>query len=166
MTAPRQRYCAKTSKTGRNGGGELQLTPTFPLRNVTPLRVALQEPRCTNAIYKAAWVDGHNIGEPEVLKRVLDKAGFDGPALLEGTQDPDIKSQLFSNTEEAIARNVCGVPSLIVNHNILFWGQDRLSMVEGALWVGCPKSKPAAQRNISDYLRFGVAPSATWPPEE
>jgi 2-hydroxychromene-2-carboxylate isomerase len=118
---------------------DFNFTPTFPLRTVTPLRVALQEPRCTHAVYKAAWVDGHNIGEPDVLKRVLDEAGFDGQALLEGTQDPDIKAQLFSNTEEAIARNVCGVPSLIVNQDIVFWGQDRLSMVEGALAGWVPK---------------------------
>ena len=88
-------------------------------------------------LYRAVWAEGLDIGDPKILEDVLRRGGFDAVSLLEGTQDPTIKAQLFSNTQEAIDKEVCGVPSMLVNQKTLFWGQDRLEMVEEALngWV-------------------------------
>ena len=99
------------------------------------------DPDFTNPIWwkwlKCLWVDNQDISNPEVLLSVLNAAGFDGEALLAGTQDPAIKAQLFQNTQRAVEKDVCGVPSMLVNDQVLVWGQDRLGMVEAALdgWV-------------------------------
>ena len=114
-------------------GVALNFPKAFPLRTVSPLRVALQNPATTSAIYQAAWVEDRNIGDPEVLVAVLNHAGFDGPALLEGCQAPQIKAQLRANTEAAINAGACGVPTFLVNDKHLFWGQDRLDQVATAL---------------------------------
>lgn len=109
----------------------------FPLRTVLPLRVALLQPDATHAIYQAAWVHNLNIGQPEVLRNILDDAGFSGAALIEATQDPAVKARLRANTERAHQAGACGVPTFQVGGQI-FWGQDRLEQVRQAVrgWRG------------------------------
>ena len=71
------------------------------------------------------WVDGKDIGDPEVLRSILDAAGFNGEELIARTQDPDIKAALRDNTALAETVGACGVPTASIG-NTLFWGQDRL----------------------------------------
>lgn len=109
----------------------------FPLRTVTPLRVALVEPRVTDALYRAAWAEDRDIGDAAILRAVLDEAGFDGARLIERSSEPSIKDQLRQNTARAQAQGACGVPSFAVEDQI-FWGQDRLEQVRQAVrgWNG------------------------------
>ena len=107
------------------------------MRFPAALRLSLLEPSVIPLLYAAAWAEDRDISEPEVLREILQDGGLDAAALLEGTQDPAIKARLRSNTEEAAALGVCGVPTFMVNGSLLFWGQDRLAMVEKALdgWI-------------------------------
>ena len=43
-------------------------------------------------------------------------------------QDAEVKNQLKSNTEEAIAKGVFGVPTFAIDDK-LFWGLDALPML-------------------------------------
>jgi len=104
----------------------------FPLRTVTALRVTLVQPKTTGLLYRAAWEKDRDIGDPEVLRDVLDAGGFPGETLIEQTQDPQIKAQLRANTERAEALGVVGVPTVLVDGADLFWGQDRLDQVTEA----------------------------------
>jgi 2-hydroxychromene-2-carboxylate isomerase len=114
-------------------GVPLRFPSAFPLRTVAPLRVALAEPATTAAIYRAAWADDRDVGDPATLRAVLDEAGFDGAALMARTEDPEIKARLRANTEAAKAAGACGVPTFEVRRpdgtTHLVWGQDRLDMV-------------------------------------
>ncbi|MFN3202559.1 MAG: 2-hydroxychromene-2-carboxylate isomerase [Bradymonadia bacterium] len=118
-------------------GVTLRWPSAFPLRTVAPLRVALQAPELTDALYRAAWVDDVNIGDPEALRGVIVGAGGDAEALLSGTQNPEIKAQLKANTEAAIALGACGVPTVVITAvdgtQEIFWGQDRLPLIEATL---------------------------------
>ena len=118
-------------------GVPLNFPTHFPLRTVTALRVAILEPGAIDCLHRAAWVDDRNIGDREVLVQVLDEAGFDGGALVEATGQDAVKAQLFSNTERAAREGACGAPTLVVDGQQVFWGQDRIAMVEAALsgWV-------------------------------
>jgi len=113
-------------------GVDFSFAPTFPIRTVMPLRVAIIAPETTDAIYQAAWVEGVNIGEADALLDVLNNAGFDGKTLIEETQNPTIKDTLRANTEEAAEHGMCGVPTIRVRTD-LFWGQDRLHRVMEAI---------------------------------
>ena len=61
--------------------------------------------------------------------------------------DTAVKEQLKTNTEEAIANRVYGVPSFHYNDKI-FWGNDSLKMLEayidGDPWIDENWSKPDA----------------------
>jgi 2-hydroxychromene-2-carboxylate isomerase len=114
-------------------GVPLRWPSHFPLLTIAPLRVSLVEPRSIRAMYEAAWLHDRNVGEAGVLREVLDGAGFDGQGLLEAAGDPAIKQSLKDHTEAAVAAGVCGAPSFLVNERTLFWGQDRMHMVDAAL---------------------------------
>ena len=110
----------------------------FPMRSILPLRVALAEPKTAPAIYRAAWGDDRRVDEPESLASVLADAGFSPEPLIQATNDPEIKERLKSNTMQAEALGVCGVPAVVVHDDrheapLLLWGQDRLGMLDAVL---------------------------------
>lgn len=142
MSAPKRRYLGKDLDDWAAWWGVPFKFPTrFPIRTIGPLRVAIAEPAATPHLYRAAWAEDRPIDDPEVLRAVLDEAGFDGAALLERTADPEVKARLRANTEAAKAAGACGVPTFEVRRaggpRVLFWGQDRLEMVGHALdgWI-------------------------------
>ena len=65
------------------------------------------------------------------LPKVL-KGGLDGGALLDAAEDGAVKATYAANSEQALAAGVFGAPSYVFT-NELYWGQDRLEFLEGAL---------------------------------
>lgn len=116
----------------------MTFNPFFPINTMTLMRgaVALQgDPRFDDyldTVFKAIWVDEQNMGQPEVVVDVLAKAGFDANALLAKCSDEAVKEKLKANTEEAVARGAFGAPTVYVDGE-MFFGQDRLPMIEKAL---------------------------------
>lgn len=111
--------------------------PTFPLNTVRPLRVMLQlsgEQHRSLAlrIFKAYWGEGAEIADPTVLGGIITEEGLDAEALLTGCQDPVVKAKLIANTTALFEAGGCGAPSFVVGGH-LFWGQDRMDMVEAVL---------------------------------
>lgn len=133
MNPSRQRWTLRDLHDwAAHWGVPFDLPGHFPFRTVTALRVAVQAPATTPVIYRAGWADNRDLSDPEVLAAILDEAGFDGRALIEGTADPQVKDTLRANTLRAQQAGVCGVPTTEVAGD-LYWGQDRLWMVEQAL---------------------------------
>ena len=58
--------------------------------------------------------------------------GLDGKALLAAAGTDAVKAKYEQYTEDAIARSVFGSPTYVVDGD-MFYGQDRLEMVERAL---------------------------------
>lgn len=83
----------------------------------------------TNAILRAVWVEDRNIADHQTLVAIADATGFDGKALLAATEDDAVKAEYERNTEEAIRIGVFGAPTYVYESE-LFWGQDRLLMLE------------------------------------
>jgi 2-hydroxychromene-2-carboxylate isomerase len=110
----------------------------FPINTMRLMRgaVAAQHTGCFaeyhRAIYPAFWVDSANLGEPGVIRAVVDKAGLNADLILARIEQPDVKEQLRLNTEEAVCRGVFGAPTFFVGEE-MFWGNDRLMFVEEAL---------------------------------
>jgi 2-hydroxychromene-2-carboxylate isomerase len=131
---PKVRYLARDLKRWAAWwGGPFEFTKAFPLRTVLPLRVALLEPKAIQPLYKAAWADNRDIGQPEVVHAVLTQANFDADALIAGTQDPAIKQELKDNTAAAQSLGVPGVPTFRLPDGQLIWGQDRMDVVASLL---------------------------------
>ncbi len=110
----------------------------FPMRTILPLRVMVQlegddHGRACERIFKAYWAQDQDISDPDVLLALLNETGLDGAALLEGTQQPEHKAKVIENGEQLFQLGSCGAPSFVVGGDIVFWGQDRLQMVERSL---------------------------------
>ena len=119
----------------------LLMPTTFPFNSMKAHRaiVAAQAlvnqevgQRMAHAAFRAAWVQGKDLTEDDVIVELADEHGADGATILQATQDPKIKDLLRKNTEEAIESGCFGAPSIVIDEE-LFWGNDRLQFVEAAL---------------------------------
>ncbi len=88
--------------------------------------------RLTGACMRACWAEERNIADPATLAAICGEQGMNGEKLSAAAQSDAVVAEYAANTEEAIARNVFGAPSYVVDGEI-FWGQDRLEFVERAL---------------------------------
>jgi 2-hydroxychromene-2-carboxylate isomerase len=114
-------------------GVPLNMPAGHPIRTVQALRcvLAVGEPfmPLAHEFYRAYWVDGIDISTQAGLVEVLERAGHDPDAVLAKASEPAIKQQLRERTDEAIEAGVFGVPTFVVDDD-LYWGVDRLDMVE------------------------------------
>ncbi|MEM1113171.1 MAG: 2-hydroxychromene-2-carboxylate isomerase [Pseudomonadota bacterium] len=119
-------------------GVELTFNPFFPINTLPLMRgaIAAQRLGCFDAyaacVYRAVWIDAGNMGDPEIIKATLEKAGLDAGRIINMTQDPDVKAALINNTDQAVKRGAFGAPTLFTGDQ-MFFGQDRLDFVEEAL---------------------------------
>src|SRR5690606_36690369 len=92
----------------------------FPINTMQVMRgdVALldgdQLQPYVDAVFRAIWVEGQNMGDPDVVARVLGGQGFDVAVLLQQINDPAVKERLPQITERAIERGVFGAPTFFV----------------------------------------------------
>lgn len=115
-----------------------RFTSRFPMRTVTALRLAIAAGErigeLSHALFRALWVDDRDINDEAELRDILTATGFDADTLMAATADA--KPVLFENTGTAEKRGIFGVPTCVVQQPegpLMFWGQDRLDMVEKAL---------------------------------
>jgi 2-hydroxychromene-2-carboxylate isomerase len=113
--------------------------PVFPVRAVAVMRCAIaadEEGRLVEfarAAFEAYWGDLEDISQAPVLTKVATRAGLDAGKLLSRSEAPEIKDRLRLNTEEVIARGGFGSPTMFVNKTDMYFGNDRLPLVEAAL---------------------------------
>ncbi|MEP6161042.1 MAG: 2-hydroxychromene-2-carboxylate isomerase [Halieaceae bacterium] len=116
----------------------LNFNPHFPINTLNLMRGAIAAERLAclpaylAAVFEAVWVDGKNMGEPEVVSEVLTAAGLPVSELLQLSQEPELKAELIAATDAAVARGVFGAPTMFLEGEMYF-GQDRLDFVEQAL---------------------------------
>lgn len=83
------------------------------------------------AIFRAVWVEERDIASAQVLAEILQAAGRDAARLAQ-SQAPEVQQLYEANTQQAIDAGVFGAPSYVVAGEI-FWGQDRLDLLEKKL---------------------------------
>ncbi len=109
--------------------------PFFPVNTLQIMRGAIVAERegffekYVDEVYRHMWADPKKMDDVEVIRSALNESGLAADAILDGTRNPEVKQQLISNTESAVARGVFGSPSFFVGDE-LFFGKDRLREVE------------------------------------
>ena len=122
----------------RHGLSRFRMNPHFPVNTLKLMRGAVAAealgcaPAYAEAMFAAMWEDGRNMDDPREFTAVLEAAGLDAPALLERSQDPQVKARLLANTQSAFERGAFGAPTFFVGDE-MFFGKDRLGDVEEAL---------------------------------
>ncbi len=119
----------------KHGLTDFKMNPHFPVNTLTLMRGAVLAkkegflPAYMTAVMHHMWEAPKKMDEAEIICSALDDSGLDGKAILEGTQDADVKAALVSSTEKAVARGVFGAPSFFIGSE-LYFGKDRLGDVE------------------------------------
>jgi 2-hydroxychromene-2-carboxylate isomerase len=95
-------------------------------------RIGLSIVSLYKAILRAEWCENRDISDPSELRAILIEQALDADRLLAAADAPEIEGLYRRFTDEAVKAGVFGSPSYVFN-NELFWGQDRLSMLDDAI---------------------------------
>ena len=123
----------------RLAGIRIGKPPVFPVRAVGMMRCALAAQErgrlvpFARAAFEIYWGELRDVSQREVLADICRAAGLDPAAMLARADAPGIKDRLRANTEELIARGGFGSPTMFVNGSDMYFGNDRLPLVEAAL---------------------------------
>ena len=122
----------------RHGIDKFKMNPHFPVISLQIIRGAVGAQKdgyldkYIDEVLKHMWEEPKKMDDPAVIKEALTESGFDAERLMEQMQDPEIKAQLISNTEEAVNRGTFGIATFFVGEEI-FFGKDTLWQVEELL---------------------------------
>jgi 2-hydroxychromene-2-carboxylate isomerase len=92
-----------------------------------------------HAMLEQHWRDDVDLADTETLKSIARSVDIEPEPLLAISDSAEVRAIYEANTKEAIERSIFGSPTYGVDGD-LFYGQDRLEMVERAL------SKPFTTR--------------------
>ena len=85
------------------------------------------------AVFEAYWGDLEDISQASVLEKVAKRAGLEPTTFFARIAEQEIKDRLRANTDELIERGGFGSPTIVVDGDDLYFGNDRLPLVREAL---------------------------------
>jgi len=134
------RYYAKDlADWTRHVGVRIGMPPVFPVNSVKAMRgafFALDAGRLApyaRAVFEAYWGDLRDISQDNVLADVVARAGLDREAYFAAISSPALKDRLRATTDELVARGGFGSPTMFVDGEDMYFGNDRLVLVREAL---------------------------------
>lgn len=122
-------------------GMKLKKPSPFPANSLLAARIALQGEAAgwiapfTKAVFEAAFCEGANIADADVMRGILTDLDLRADPILDRARSEEIRNRLKAQTETAQRLGLFGAPSFIVEGE-LFWGNDRLE--EAIRWAERP----------------------------
>lgn len=89
--------------------------------------------RFAGAAFASYFDRQENLDDPDVLEAVATAGGLDGAAIRAASTTDAVKARLRANTEEVVARGGYGSPTIFVDGDDMYFGNDQLPLVEAAL---------------------------------
>ena len=138
----KQHYMAKDmSDWARYYGLKIIMPPAvFPVNSVKALRgalVALEHPGkflpYSYRVFETYWGEDQDISQDEVLRKIAAAVGLDEDEYFDKIKRQDYKDRIRANTDAVIERGGFGTPTIYVNGDSMFFGNDRLVLVEEEL---------------------------------
>jgi 2-hydroxychromene-2-carboxylate isomerase len=124
----------------RSVGVKIVFPPAvFPVNSVKAMRGCLlleaegKLAPFAQAVFEAYWGGDRDISQDAVLSEVCAGVGVDPQRFLAGIAAPAIKDKLKANTEELIRRGGFGTPTIFVDGDDMYFGNDRLPLVREKL---------------------------------
>jgi 2-hydroxychromene-2-carboxylate isomerase len=134
------RYYGKDLRDwARFTGLDIGSPSVFPVNSVKAMRGCLvaeearKLPEYARAVFEAYWGEDRDISQDDVLAEVVARVGLPEAEFFSRIAALEYKQKLRDNTEELIARGGFGSPTLFVNGDDMYFGNDRLELVRAAL---------------------------------
>ena len=89
--------------------------------------------RFARAAFASYFDRQENLDDPDVLEAVATAEGLDGSTIRAAAGSDAVKARLRANTEEVVARGGYGSPTIFVDGEDMYFGNDQLPLVEAAL---------------------------------
>jgi 2-hydroxychromene-2-carboxylate isomerase len=111
----------------------------FPVNSVRAMRAAIAVEELgklapwSRACFEAYWGRDEDISQDAVLEATAKHVGIDPAWLFARIATAEVKDRLRANTDELIARGGVGSPTIYVDGDDMYFGNDRLPLVEAAL---------------------------------
>ncbi|MEW6124296.1 MAG: 2-hydroxychromene-2-carboxylate isomerase [Pseudomonadota bacterium] len=86
-------------------------------------------------LYAAVWQRQENLGDAAELTRIIDETGLPGGRIVAEAQGEATGAAYEANREKALAAGMFGAPTFVLDGEI-FWGQDRIDLLDDALASG------------------------------
>ncbi|NUP09239.1 MAG: 2-hydroxychromene-2-carboxylate isomerase [Polyangiaceae bacterium] len=138
MPEPKRRYqLLDLERWAASYGVPFRFPSRFPMNTVKALRLALVCPEerqldLVHAIFAALWAEDRDISNEEELRAICSALSLDVGPLFAKVGASETKAVLRAGTDDAERRGIFGVPTFVVGDE-LFWGQDRIELVERAI---------------------------------
>ncbi|GLQ06529.1 2-hydroxychromene-2-carboxylate isomerase [Sneathiella chinensis] len=117
-------------------GIKIGAPPVFPVNSVKAMRgafVALEEGCLVSyarAVFQRYWGDLQDISQDHVLTDIVRDVGLEPENFFSRITEQRYKDMLRDSTEELIRRGGFGSPTLFLNGDDMYFGNDRLPLVE------------------------------------
>jgi 2-hydroxychromene-2-carboxylate isomerase len=95
------------------------------------------------SVFKAVFEEERDGANEQVLGEMLAASGHDAQSILKSAHSAEIEASYKRNIAEALAAGVFGSPTYVLDGE-LFWGQDRLGLLQDALRSGRKPYSPEA----------------------
>ena len=123
----------------RRYGLEIGMPGVFPVNSVKAMRGACfaQDrgvlPRYARAVFEAYWGALEDISRDEVLERIVQPLGLAPREFFDAIDSDVYRAKLRANTDELVSRGGFGSPTMFVDGDDMYFGNDRLVLVRDAL---------------------------------
>ena len=91
----------------------------------------------SQAVFEAYWGRCEDISDERVLAALVAGLGLDADAFITEIGEQSVKDRLRENTDEVVERGGFGSPTIFVDEDDMYFGNDRLPLVEAALRQRC-----------------------------
>ena len=139
---PKAKYYAKDLQDwAAHVGIAIGQPPVFPVNSVKAMRgafVAIEE-GCLVAyarrVFQRYWGDLEDISQDAVLRPIVTACGMDADAFFAKIASQPYKDRLRQNTDELIERGGFGSPTMFLDGDDMYFGNDRIPLISAKLAV-------------------------------
>ena len=85
------------------------------------------------SVFSAYWTKGQDISSDDFLAMLIKELGGSPAEFLEFIGTDETKARLIANTQELMDRGGFGSPTFFINEKDMYFGNDRLQLIEKAL---------------------------------
>ena len=118
---------------------EINWPKIFPINSVKAMRGAfhfLEKNTLEDyleSVFEGYWTHGIDISNIDTLLKIVEKLGEDQEQYVEVVNSEEAKQKLIENTQELMERGGFGSPTFFVNGDDMYFGNDRIQLLENIL---------------------------------